>query len=150
MLLADRGYDADRIRELTVALMRPRPSASAVTISLAGPPHLKASDPLASRSDRLDPICERLHELLQEFSGTVVDELALLIEQLIGMADIGFGLLHGRHVQKHQRLPQMMIGTEGPDRARRAADDRTRLAVPDAASIRPGADIQCILENGRH
>src|SRR6476469_2419084 len=44
----------------------------------------------------------------------------------------------------------MMIGAEGPDRARRAADNRTRLAVPDAASIRPGADIQCILENCRH
>src|SRR5713101_1967819 len=104
----------------------------------------------ALRSDRLDPIRERLHELLQEFAGTIVDELAMFIEELVGMADIGFGLLHGRHVQEHERLPQMMIGTEGPNRARRTADDRTRLAVPDAASIRPGADIQCILENGRH
>src|SRR3984893_6821752 len=108
------------------------------------------SDALTLRSDLLDPIRERLHELLQEFPGAVADELAMFIEELVGMADIGFGLLHGRHVQKHERLPQMMIGTEGPDRARRAADDRTRLAVPDAASIRPGADIQCILENGRH
>src|SRR6266436_4806479 len=44
----------------------------------------------------------------------------------------------------------MMIGAEAPDRARRAADDRTRLAVPDAASIRSGTDIQCILKSGRH
>jgi hypothetical protein len=31
----------------------------------------------------------------------------------------------------------MMVGAEGPDRA-------TRLAVPDAHSIRPGADIQFV------
>src|SRR5882757_8789241 len=99
---------------------------------------------------RLDPTRKRLHEVLQEFAGAIADELAVLIEELVGTTDIGFGLLHGRHVQKHERLPEMMIGAEGPDRARRAADNRTRLAVPDAASIRPGADIQRILENGRH
>jgi hypothetical protein len=38
-------------------------------------------------------------------------------EQLVDMADICFGLMHGRYVQKHERLPQMMIGAEGPDRA---------------------------------
>src|SRR4029077_12798977 len=93
----------------------------------------KASDALTLRPDRLDPIRERLHELLQEFAGAVADEIAMFIEELIGMTDIGFGLLHGRHVQKHERLSQMMIGTEGPDRARRTANNRTRFAVPDAA-----------------
>src|SRR6266851_4384898 len=44
----------------------------------------------------------------------------------------------------------MMIGTEGSDCARRRTDIRTRLAVPDTAFIRPGANIQRILENGRH
>ena len=73
---------------------------------------------LTLRPDRLDPIRKRLHELLQEFAGAVVYEPAMFIEELVDMADIGFGLLHGRHVQKHQRLPQMMIGAEGPDRAR--------------------------------
>src|SRR5258707_10862543 len=101
-------------------------------------------------TDRLDPIRKRPHEVLQEFTGAIADELAVLIEELVGMTDIGFGLLHGRHVQKHERLPEMMIGAEGSDRARRAADDRTRLAVPDAASIGSGTNIQCILENGRH
>src|SRR5882757_5954511 len=74
----------------------------------------------------------------------------MFIEQLVDMANIGFRLLHGRHVKEHERLSQMMIGAEGPDRARRAADDRTRLAVPDAASIGPGTNIQCILEDGWH
>src|SRR5229473_2541806 len=106
----------------------------------------KPSDALASRSGRLDPIRKRLHDLLQEFAGAFADELAMFIEELVNMAEIGFGLLHGRHVQKHQRLPEMMIGAEAPDRARRTADNSTRLAVPDAASIRPGTDIQCIFE----
>jgi hypothetical protein len=42
---------------------------------------------MALRSDRLDPICERLHELLQEFAGAVADELAVLIEELVGMTE---------------------------------------------------------------
>jgi len=96
---------------------------------------------MALKSDRLDPIRKRLHKLLQEFSGIIVDELAVLIEELVGMTDIGFGLLHGRHVQKHERLPQMMIGAEGSDRARRATNDRTRLAVPDATSEDGASDI---------
>jgi hypothetical protein len=104
----------------------------------------KASDALALTSDRLDPIGKRLHKLLQEFAGAVAGKLAMFIEALVGMTDIGFWLLHGRHIQKHERLPEMMIGAEGPDRARRTADHRTRLAAPDAASIRLGADIQCI------
>src|SRR3981189_1980783 len=74
----------------------------------------------------------------------------MYIEQLVDMANIGFRLLHGRHVKEHERLSQMMIGAEGPDRARRAADDRPRLSVPDAASIGAGSNIQCILEDGRH
>lgn len=41
---------------------------------------LKASDPLALRSDRLDPIRELQHKLLQEFAGAIADELAVLIE----------------------------------------------------------------------
>jgi hypothetical protein len=77
----------------------------------------KPSDALALRSDRLDPIRERLHEFLQEFSGAVADEFALLIEELFDMANIGFRLLHGRNIQKNKRLPEMMIGAEGSDRA---------------------------------
>jgi hypothetical protein len=96
---------------------------------------------LALGSDRLDPIRKRLHECLHEFPCTVADERAMFIEELVDMANIGLRLLQGRHVEKHQRLPQMMIGAKGSDRARLATDDRTKLTVPDAASIRPGADV---------
>jgi hypothetical protein len=43
---------------------------------------LKASDALTLGPDRLDPIRECLHELLQEFAGAVADELAMFIEEL--------------------------------------------------------------------
>src|SRR5258707_13978930 len=106
---------------------QPVSCASAIAISLSRMAAVARacrwpSDALALRSDRPDPIRERLHELLQEFAGAIVDELALLIEELVGTADIGFGLLHGRHVQQHERVPQMMIAAEGPDRARGPAD----------------------------
>ena len=48
-------------------------------------------------SDRLDPSRERLREGLQEFTRAVARELAVFIEELVDMADIGFRLLHGRH-----------------------------------------------------
>ena len=73
---------------------------------------------MASGSDSLDPLRERLHELLQEFASAVADELAMLVEQLVDMAEIGLRLLQGWHVQKHERLPEMMIGAEARDRAR--------------------------------
>ena len=82
------------------------------------PAKLLASDALTLGPDGLDPIRERLHELLQEFSGAIADELAMFIEELVDMADIGFGLLHGRYIQKYQRLPEMMIGAERSYRAR--------------------------------
>jgi hypothetical protein len=46
---------------------------------------------VALRSDRLDPIRERMHEVVLEYSSAVADELAMFI----GMAGIGLGLLHG-------------------------------------------------------
>src|ERR1700761_8227408 len=101
---------------------------------------------LASRSNRLDPVRKRLHDPPQECAGAVTDQRAMFVKQLVDMTDIGFRLLHSRHVEEHERLSQMMIGAESPDRARRAANDRTGLAVPDAASIRSGADIQRILQ----
>jgi hypothetical protein len=47
---------------------------------------LVASDALTLGPDRLDPIRKRLHELLQEFAGAVADELAMIVEQLVGMS----------------------------------------------------------------
>src|ERR1700755_3416365 len=34
-------------------------------------------------TDRLDPIRERLHELMQEFAGAVADELSIFVEQFV-------------------------------------------------------------------
>src|SRR6478672_13086690 len=61
----------------------------------AGACHWPSDDALALRSGPLDPIRERLHDLLQELAGAVADELAMFVEELVDMANIGFRLLHG-------------------------------------------------------
>lgn len=62
----------------------------------------------------LDPFGIGLHEAFQEFSGAVIDQFAARIEQFVGAADISLRLRHRRDVQKHERLTQMMIGSEPP------------------------------------
>jgi hypothetical protein len=74
------------------------PYFSSKSISLGLPPGRKASCGMTLRADRHDPVRERLHELFQELAGAIVDELALLIEQFVGVADIRLGLLHGWYV----------------------------------------------------
>ena len=74
----------------------------------------------------------------------------MLIEQLVGETEVRFGLLHSREVQKHERLPQVMIGAEASYRARRRADDRAGFAVPHALPIRSGPDVQGVLESSRN
>jgi hypothetical protein len=39
----------------------------------------------------------------------------MFIEELVDVTNIGLRLLNGRHVQKHKRLPEMMIGAESPE-----------------------------------
>jgi hypothetical protein len=46
----------------------------------------KTLDPPAFRSDCLDPFRERLHEVVQELADIIVDEVAIFIEELVGMA----------------------------------------------------------------
>src|SRR4051812_35715725 len=66
------------------------------------------------------------------------------------MAEIGFGVLHHRHVEEDAGLAKLVIGAEAADRARRGADDRRRLLVPDALAVRPRSDVDRILENARN
>ena len=56
-----------------------------------------------------NPLRKCVHEILQEFSRPFVDEHSVRIEQLVGSANICLRLLHRRHVQKNQRLPQVMV-----------------------------------------
>src|SRR5690242_14971293 len=65
----------------------------------------------------LDPGGEGLHVLAQEIARAIVAQLAFVIEQRVGMADVSFWLLQARHIEEHQRLAQMVIRTEGADRA---------------------------------
>ena len=64
------------------------------------------------------------------------------------MSEVHLGLLHGRDVEKHERLAQMVIGTETSDRARQGTDDRAGLSVQHALPVISGANVQGVLERG--
>src|SRR5262245_33971594 len=68
-----------------------------------------------SSPNAIDPRLEALRDLVQEFGRRFVDQPAVLREQSGGVADIGFRLLHGRHVEEDERLPKVMIGAESAD-----------------------------------
>jgi hypothetical protein len=77
-------------------------------------------------------------------------EAAVGVEAVVAdMAEIGFGLLHHRHVEEDAGLAQLVVGAEAADRARRGADDRRRLLVPHALAIGPRADVDRVLEHAR-
>jgi hypothetical protein len=63
----------------------------------------KPSDALALSSNRLDPI----RELLQEFAGAVADELAMFIEELVGIFNRG-----DRASGDRMFLPMQSLGIE--------------------------------------
>src|ERR1700741_3432834 len=83
-------------------------------------------------SVRRDPCGIRLHEAVKEFPRPVICELATGVEKLVDAPDIGFWLRHSRNVQKNERLPQMMVGSESADCTRRCTDHGTGLAAPYA------------------
>ena len=74
--------------------------------------------------------------------------MAALIEEVRGISDVRLGLLHGGNIEEHEGLPQMMIGAEPADRTGRYADNRTRLAAPDALSVGPRPHVDRVLEHG--
>jgi len=84
------------------------------------------------------------------FPCPVIGELAVGIEQLVGAADIGFGLRHRRNIQEDKRLPQMMVGAEPVDTAWRGTDDCTRLIALCALATGARADIDRVLQHGWH
>jgi len=78
---------------------------------------------------------KRLHELLQEFAGCLVCKPALRIEKLVRAADVDLRLLHRQNVQKHQRLPQVMVRAKSTDWSGRGADHRAWFSVPGILAV---------------
>src|SRR5205814_2031041 len=98
----------------------------------------------------LDPLRERVQELLQEVARRVVYQRTARVEELGGFANVGLGLRHRRHVEEYQRLPQMVVRAERANRSGRNADDRPGLAAPCAVSVRARADVDRVLEHAGH
>src|SRR6476659_2527857 len=70
----------------------------------------------------LDPLREGLHEFAEELAGAVVRQMAFGVEEVRGVADVGFGLLQRRHVEEDERLAEVVVGAEGAEGAGRDAD----------------------------
>src|SRR5207248_1090634 len=54
-----------------------------------------------------------LHDVQAFWSGRV-REVSLLIDDFVGMPDAGFRLVHRRHVQAYEQLPEVMIPRNPP------------------------------------
>src|SRR3954470_7262971 len=78
--------------------------------------------PLGSAPDELDPLRESIYESLQELPRGIIGQIPLFVKQFRRATDVGLGLLHRRNVQEHERLSQMMVGSERRERPGRHAD----------------------------
>lgn len=67
-----------------------------------------------------DAIRESLHEPGKEGLRILVPQLACVVEQILHVADIGFGLLQCGHIEEDEALPQRVIGPERAQLAIRA------------------------------
>ena len=101
--------------------------------------------PTGSASTQSAKACASLPT--KSFSGPSLRQPSSSKTVVADMAEIGFGLLHHRHVEEHAGLAQLVVGAEPADRAGRGADDRRRLLVPHALAIGPRADVDRILEH---
>ena len=90
-------------------------------------------------------LLERLAESREEILGALVGQVARLVEQTGSAADIGLGLPHYRHVEKCQRLAQVMVGAEtadgaaGPEAGQGAA--QAVAASPPSKAVRPSPGL---------
>src|SRR3954466_7905214 len=92
---------------------------------------------LGSAPDKLDPLRESIYEGLQELLRRIIGEIPRFVKQFRCAADVCLRLLHRRNVQEHERLSQMMVGSERRERAGGDADDGAGLPVEDTVALRP-------------
>src|ERR1044072_446552 len=84
-----------------------------------------------STANLCNPFLKSVEIGLQEFLCRFV-ELPGVIEKPGRIADIALGLLQRRHVEEHQRLPQVMVRAETRDGADGDAKHARRLARKSA------------------
>ena len=65
----------------------------------------------------VDPFCKCQGECFEECSRAIIDEPVGFIEQIMCIANVGLGVLHGRYVERHQRLAQMVVGAKAAESA---------------------------------
>src|SRR5437868_5989386 len=121
------------LRRLTGRVRRP-PEGSRVFLLLRRRRMRRIFGECSARAvDHVDPVVERMRELGDELLQGSVLEAAALIEAVVAdVAEIGFGLLHHRHVEEHAGLADLVVRAEAADRPGRGSDNCGRFLVEDA------------------
>jgi hypothetical protein len=95
----------------------------------------------------LKPLYISLYRFFNKLFSFAFFQGSAVIEQFVGFGEVDFGLLHHRHVQEDEALPQVVISPEGGDIAGGIAEDGGGLLVPHAAAGRAGTDIEGIFQD---
>jgi hypothetical protein len=84
------------------------------------------------------------------FSRRCVCQISFLIKAVHGVADQHLGLVDCEHVELHENLPQMILGTRGVDGSCGRTHDRGRFPVPGAVAVGTRSPINCIFQYTGH
>src|SRR6476620_2674986 len=141
--LAERGYsvlwELSAARQVSGVFLRLRRLRSVGRI---------LRQKLARAVNHVDPVVEGMGESLDQFlERTLLQATAVVKAVVADVAEIGLGLLHDRHVEKHRCLTDLMVSSETADASRRCRDDRTRLLVEHALPVGPRADVDRVLQD---
>ena len=86
--------------------------------------------------DQINPIGNGFRHLNDKVLKRAVLQLSITVEAVVCYpAQIRFGLLHYRHIEKYTDLPKLMVGPESANSSGRSRDDRPWLFVPNAVTI---------------
>src|SRR5690606_39434966 len=74
------------------------------------------------------PTFKRVKKFLHELPCRIAYKFSVLVEQFFRIANIRFRLLHGRNVEEHERLAEVVVGTKSSHRPLRNTDHRAGLS----------------------
>ncbi|BCH28827.1 hypothetical protein MesoLjLc_07570 [Mesorhizobium sp. L-8-10] len=64
---------------------------------------------------RRHPLCIGVDEICEKFASFLTRQGAILIENLVCAAQVGFRLLNDQDIEENERLAQVMIGAKPAD-----------------------------------
>src|SRR4051812_36784252 len=96
----------------------------------------------SASDNQIYPACKSCREPKDGILERTILKLAFFIKTAVShISQIGFGLLHDGHIQKHADLAKLVVGPKSPNATGRGCYDCARLLVPHALAIGAGANI---------